>query len=257
LVSTTMPSSQKLAPSRGNRVKAAKRRLMSRNPRNSSSSASSDFFNPVGERVLKVANLIPRNQLFPPSKRTTLRYAVATNITTPASSLAAGVDLALNGLFAIDITASAGQPYQWSTIANLWNQYCVYKTRVKATFATDTVSTTLEQLVVGAQLRGPTPVGLAYTAIAARPGSVSTTLANTGESRVVIPLEVYVPDAFGRSLDVYKSDYGSGVGANPGAGSTDYTCVLHLWAANPNGTAVTIDLFVEMEFEVELFDQLQ
>jgi len=217
---------------------------------------TNSFLTPLGSEILRVANLIPKNQVFPPHRKTVLQYAENFALTMPNTGLAASQVYALNGLSAIDVTNTTGTPYEWSKITPLWNQYCVLRCKGIITFLTQTVASTQESLFCGIQLRGPNPAGLTYSAVVSRPGSKSLVLTNNGEGRVVIPFDLYIPDAFGRSLEVYRADYGAAVSAQPGAGSPDYTCLLSVWAIDANSTSLVVAGTAQFEFEVELFDQL-
>lgn len=210
------------------------------------------FYTNIGDVLLGTTRLLPGRQLFPPRRTAVLRYAETGSITTPASTNAATVLFALNGLSAINVTNSTGTPYEWSKVTALWNQYLVLRCRGVITLWNPPNA----DCTYGVQLRGPNPAGSAFGAIASRPGSQFGTFGANGEGRLSIPFDVQIPDAFGRDLATYRADYGSVVSANPGTGSPDLTCLLSLWMINALGSAVACNYNAKFEFNVELFDQV-
>jgi len=203
---------------------------------------------------MSAKDLLPPLSLFPSRHRCVARFAEVATFTAPNTNLCGCTVYALNGLNFCNITNSRGNPYGWTQASAIWNQYCVLRAR----FVVTVEDTSGDGVQIGVQLRGPSVTGANPTTPAQRPGAYFSTISNTGEQRAILRGDISMPEAFGRSMDVIRANFGSAVSANPGAGASDYTCFLQLWYASiqTGGLAVTFQATVAIEFDVEFFDQV-
>lgn len=199
-----------------------------------------------------VVSLMPPRSLFPPRKRCLLRGSTIFALTTGTIGQAVARELVLNGLAPFDITGSTGNPYLYTFLQNMYGKYRVDRCRYTLRY----YDTTADGVVVGAQLRGPTPAGLYIQNLQQRPGNVTMDMSNTGEQSVLIKCDTDCAAAFGQTKAIYHANYGAAINANPGAGSPDYSLTLWAYVISPVGTATTVYCNVTMEWEVDLFDLL-
>jgi hypothetical protein len=199
-----------------------------------------------------VVSLMPPRSLFSPRKRCLLRGSTIFSLAAPNTGAAVARTMILNGLSNFDVTGATGTPYLYTFLSNMYGKYRVDRCRYTLRF----YDTTADGLVVGAQLRGSTPVGSFVQQLQQRPGNVTMAMSNTGEQSVVIKCDTDCAAAFGQTKAIYHANYGAAINANPGAGSSDYSLTLYAYALSPVGTATTVYCNVTMEWEVDLFDLL-
>jgi len=202
--------------------------------------------------VLSVGDLLTRGSFFPTRMFKTHKFSENITLTAPNTNLAVEQVWLLNGLHTIDFTNSVGNPWEWAVASAIWAQYVVLRAR----FVIIVSDPTADGLCCGVQLRGPTVSGATNLVCCTRPGNKAQILSSTGEQRVAFRGDINLPLAFGRSLEVYRSNYGANVGANPGGATpADYSCMLRFFGiSSAGGASTTFNTKVEIEFDTEMFD---
>jgi hypothetical protein len=213
--------------------------------------AAGDLFR-QGVNNTGVVSLMPPRSLFPPRKRCLLRGSTIFALTAPNTGAAVERIIGLNAFANFDITGATGNPAYYTFLTNLYGKYRVDRCRYTIKF----YDTTADGVVVGAQLRGVTTAGLFAQSLQQRPGNVTMQLSNTGEQSAVFRCDTDCAAAFGQTKDIYRANYGAAINANPGAGSSDYTLFLRLFACSPVGTSTTVYCLVTLEWDTDLFDLL-
>jgi hypothetical protein len=186
-----------------------------------------------------------------------LRYGAQYAFTAPNTNLAAERQFALNGLNVIDVSGTAGQPFQWTAISAAYNRYLVDRVTVVAEF----YDTSADGLFVGAQVRGPSTSGASAQTLELREGNWTRTISNTGEQKSVLTMDLELHKVYGLTKAQYLADFTTIMGTNPGGTSTgtnDLTAYLRIFAVSGvAGAITTFNLKISFLFHVQLSDLIQ
>jgi hypothetical protein len=186
-------------------------------------------------------------------KKCRLLFGQSTTLAGPNTNVAGGIVYNLNGPFQCNFTTSSGTPFQWASVAAIYQKYLVVAAKVQIRFYDPDV----DGAVVGIQLRGPTVVGASASVLRLRPGNMCNEISNTGEQQSTFRCMVNCAQAMGEPLGVYKANYGAEVTAVPGAGDPDYSCLLQVFVISTiGGTAANLKIDVKIEYDV-MFKDIQ
>jgi len=194
---------------------------------------------------------MPPNPLWPQSKRVKLVFGQSATLAGPNTNVAGATVFNLNGPFNCNFTTSSGTPFQWASVAAVYNKYLVLRAKFQVRF----YDPDQDGAVVGVQLRGPAVAGSTASVVRLRPGNMNNEMSNTGEQSLTFRGDVDCAKAMGEIAAVYRANYGALVTATPGGGSADYSCFLQVFAISTiGGTAVNLKVDIKIEFDVMFKD---
>lgn len=197
------------------------------------------------------------NDPFPPRRRCILHYSQSIVSGTAASSTNFGAETVfrLNSLFQVNLTTSSGQPYGFTQMAGLYNNYKVNGVAIKIT-ATDP---TADGLFYGCFLQpsgtGTTLQGLTADQSTRIPFAQCKYVNNTGSQLSVMKgyISMATIEGMPRSVfDAQITSYTANVGASP-----SLTPYMRVAVGSLNAPAsASLVLKVEFKFYAEFWDRV-
>jgi hypothetical protein len=191
----------------------------------------------------------PRFGFINPRCLSTFKYITVVNFTV-ATTVGAQHVFKANGMFDPDTTGSGHQPYGFDQMLNIYQRYCVLRTKYRVSFAPSN-----DRLMVGtivASTVTTTVADLATFSLAAEsPHAQTKAMSFAGGPPAVFTGSIATNAILGTTREQMIAD-----DLFQGTTTTDPTnlTVLTVYWYNPSTGSVTSSFMIELEYEAMLFD---
>lgn len=203
-----------------------------------------------GKKV-KFGSTVPNqmySQSFPREMKVTMKYFEIRSFTTTAS-IANDKMYNLNSIFDPDYSSTGHQPQGYDQWSSFYNRY-----RVDTCKVTVSIIEASADGLVATILGSNSTVAINDTSVAAEsPLSITKTFTRTGPSVKLVKI-FNLADLNGVTRTVYNSDdrYAAPFGSDPSE-----KLMLHTVVTNPALNAIVVNMSIQLEYYVTLFDPVQ
>lgn len=206
-------------------------------------------------KALTVASYGVKAEPFPRVLYTRCKYATRLTLTQSiGADVAASNTFRLNSIYDPDFTGSGRTVAGHANLANIYDQYWVMGAKVKVMFNDATV----DGCRVGCRLRingNNATSGENVRALMESPLTYMSGLNDTGSQKKTFSFYVRPWSLVGCSKLEYmanSSTYSSAIASNPAASST---CLLDVFVVNPNQTAASTNVVVQIIYYTKLYSR--
>ncbi len=191
----------------------------------------------------------PRFGFINPRCLSTFKYTTIVTFTVATTAGGQHVFKA-NGMFDPDTTGSGHQPYGFDQMLNIYQRYCVLRTKYKVSFSPSNDRLNVGTIVASTVTTSVTDLAT-YSLATESPHSQAKALAYNGGMPAVFTGNIATNAILGTTQNQMMSD-----DLFQGTTTTDPTnlTVLTVFWYNPSTTTVTASFMINLEYEAMLFD---